>query len=126
MRRLDHGKQWDATDIERYAVTAHTIPTGDMWDITRMRRLKVITGMASETAMLSITHVGSGASISSGTVLTSFTTNNNSMVYIKNTQELNLLAWSHQLKLALTGNVTDKGLRLIAWGAEYNVEREDI
>jgi hypothetical protein len=126
MRRLDHGKQWDATDIERFVVTAPVLPTGDMWDITRLRRLKVITGMASETAMLSITHIGSGASVTSGTVLTSFSMNNNSMIYIKNTQELNLLAWSHQLKLALTGNVTDKGLKLVAWGGVFNRERDDL
>lgn len=126
MRRLDHGKQWDATDIERFVVTAPVLPTGDMWDITRLRRLKVITGMASETAMLSITHMGSGVSVTSGTELTSFSMNNNSMVYIKNTQELNLLAWSHQLKMALTGNVTDKGLKLVAWGGIFNRERDDL
>ncbi len=125
MRRLDFGKTYDTTDIERYVQTADIVPTGDMWDMTRMRRLKVITGVNSETAMMSITHFASGASTLLGTVLTSVSLNT-SAIFMKNTQGMNLLAWSHKLKFALSGNVTNKGLRLIAWGGEFNVEREDV
>jgi hypothetical protein len=124
MRRLEWGKQFDNVDIERYVVTGDILPTGDMWEVNRMRALKTLVGIASETAWLSVVHTGSGVSISSGTHIGSFNMNAGT-TFVKDTQDMNLAAWSHKLKFTLTGNVTDKGLKLIAWGAEFTRERQD-
>lgn len=124
MRRLDYGKQFDSTDIERYVITADIIPADDVWAVTRLRELKVIAGVASETSPMSIIHIGSGASTTLGTDIASVYLNT-SATFIKDTQSLNLLAWSHRLKFTLTGNITDKGLKLMAWSGKWNVERDD-
>jgi hypothetical protein len=124
MRRLEYGKYYDSTEFERYVETTDIIPDGDMWNVTRLERLKLLTGKASETAYLSITYAASGTSISSGVDIGSVYTST-SQRFIKDTQRLNLLGWSHKLRFAITGGVTDKGLKLIAWGAQFTVERED-
>jgi hypothetical protein len=124
MRSLDQGEQYGSTVMSRYVETGEILPTGNMWDVTRLRRLKVLTGVVSETALLSITHAGSGASMGGGTAIASVSVNTQG-AYVKDTESLNLLAWSHRLKFALSGGVTGRGLQLIAWGAEFMKERED-
>lgn len=123
MRRLDSGPTYDGTVMSRYVETADQVPTGDMWDYTRMVRMKLVGGPTSETAMLSIMHAASGSATFTSLGTTSL---NMSHGFIKYTQRTNLAAWSHRLKFAISGGVTDKGLKLVAWGAEYKREREDI
>jgi hypothetical protein len=124
MKRLEYGSTYDGTIMSRYIETADIVPTGDMWDYTRMVRMKLIGDPMSESAVVSVTHAASGTT--SFTSLAAFSINMAPAAFVKQTQRVNLAAWSHRLKFAISGGMTEKGLKLVAWGAEYQVEREDV
>jgi hypothetical protein len=36
------------------------------------------------------------------------------------------VAWSHQIKISVTVSTEIRGMRLLGWGMEFQVEREDL
>jgi len=123
MLRAENGNTWAGiSDIAYSVTTADLLPTGDIWDYTMMRRVKLICDANSEGDSVAITHYANGAS--SGTSLTAVSSSGSNR-YVRNTQAVNLKAWSHQVKFAVSTGATAKGVPLLAWGFTYEVIRED-
>ena len=122
MRRINTGDTWDTggTAIACVLKSADILPTGDMWDATRLRYVKLL-GVVAAAVSAAITHYKNGGA--SGTSLTAASlasTNRHS----RHVQPVSLLAWSHQL--LLTFNAPSGGATLIGMAWEFTVEREDL
>jgi len=148
MRRIDNG-DWDGSDIECVVKTADLIPTGGMWDITRIRYFKLLA-VTAETVSVSVNYYKDGilaATALSDALLTSeaamltseddeeivtedhqYLTGEDTVTatrrYVRDTQAVNLPGWSHQFELSF--DAPDNGLKLLGWAWQYTVEREDL
>jgi hypothetical protein len=62
--RLEHGDDWDGSDISYTIKTADILPTGNIWDQTRIRRVKVLSQTPDleegETVTIQINHYADG------------------------------------------------------------------
>jgi len=123
MMRLEHGNNWDGEDMEAFVVTADFVPTGDIWDYTSIRRLKLVTKKISETVSISIEHFADGASGS--TTLDSMSVNGSNR-HVRDCKSQKLKAWSHQFKFSASTGSTALGVPFLAWGYQYEVLREDL
>ena len=122
LRRVNTGDTWDTggTPIACIVDTADVLPTGEMWDVTRLRYLKLLANVASDMSV-TLTHYKNGAS--SGTSLSAAAlsaTNRHS----RHTQPISQAAFSHKLRLAFAAPAGGATLLGMAW--KFTVEREDL
>jgi len=61
MMRLDHGPDWDGNPITQKVGSADLVLTGDMFDYTEIRRLKLVSIGTSEDLSVAIRHYKDGA-----------------------------------------------------------------
>ena len=94
----------------------------DIWDVTRMKRIKVFGISITEDIDCTITHYADGAA--AATTLLGVGLNQTNR-HFRGTVILNQLAWSHRLKFTTTVNTEKRGMRLLGWGVEFQIERED-
>jgi hypothetical protein len=124
MRRINTGDTWDAggTGIACILKSADMLPTGDMWDATRIRHLKLLAVVA-DAVSVAITHYKNGASAGTSLAAAALTATSR---FSRSTQPgpAALLAWSHQYRLSFTAPAGGATLIGMAW--QYTVEREDL
>ncbi len=123
MMRLENGTTWDGEEIAGLVASSDQLPTGDIWDVTKIRRLKMLLGAIAENSSLVGTHYKNGKS--SGTTLSPVAAVGSDR-YVKDVQSLNLKAFSHKFEFSIATSNTVKGVPLLAWGYQYEVEREDV
>lgn len=125
--RQEDGNVWedgDSVTITQSLETGDFFPTGNIWDLTRIHRLKVALIKISEADKnLAITHYAD--TTSSGSSLTALNADSGSVRIVRATQRTNLLAWAHRFLFQMATSATDKGLQPISWGYQYGIERED-
>ena len=126
--RLESGATWaddSATAMLPVIETGDFFPSGDVWDKTRLRRLKVAVKKITESNKnLAITHYADTGT--SGTSLTVLDLDSGDPV-TRSTQGINLLGWAHRFKFELSsGFASETQLHPIAWAAQYFVEMEDV
>ena len=127
--RLEHGPKWaddSDTDMTCIIETGDFFPSGDIWDITSIRRVKTAIKKISESAKnLAITWYkdteASGTSLTAhdldaGDVITKFTQAAPSATPLR--------GWTHRFLFSVT-TVTTSQLRPIGFGYQYFVERDD-
>ena len=114
---------WDGTASVQSVTLGDMICSGNLWDRIRLLYLKLFGVSTTEDLDAAITHHADGAS---ATTTLSVAALNASGRYFKSTQALNLVAWSHQLTISTTVSTEKRGMRLLGWGLEYLVEREDL
>lgn len=143
----ENGTSWDGSAIER------TVETGDIWldntswHQTLVRRLRVVARRMTTDHLLSVSHIadseddGVGFTFSdtggfSWTDWSGFTWTDSSLMtldlspesslktLVRDTEETNLLAWSHRFKFSLrTADTQD--VELVGWGVQFRVVRDD-
>jgi hypothetical protein len=113
---------WDGTASVQFAVLADQLASGDLWDLIRLNRFKLLGVCITENITASITHYADGAA--AGTALTAVALKGSNR-YFRSSQGMNLLAWSHQLKISATVSSELRGMRLLGWGLLYQIVRED-
>ena len=150
--RLENGTSWDGVGINQRVQTGDFWPTKNLWDMTRIRRIKITAKRIAEANSLVVVHYGdgdemaitnwdwqnnsvwewqnsgawvwdTGNSILSLDLSGSDTANRNRIV--RTTQPVNLLAWVHGIRFEMTTTNTQKGFQPISWGIEYLRERRD-
>ncbi|MDD4984630.1 MAG: hypothetical protein PHQ43_02400, partial [Dehalococcoidales bacterium] len=132
MKRLEYGTTWAGAAltyaIQQSLTTAAQIPTGDIWDKTKVRRLKVVTDAATDETAMVVTHYHDGNSPGN-----SFTTidSEETIEFSKNTQSVISTnpywnCWSHKWNFAVNTSTQTNGIKLLMWGYQYVVTREDI
>jgi len=122
MVRLEHGPRWIDEEIRQEVTTGEFNPTGNTWDMFRLRRLKTMAAALTEETELTITHYAdgndTGISLQSHYLPAARHTRKN--------QSPNILAWSHKLKFSAATNSESRGIKLIGWGYMGEIEREDL
>jgi hypothetical protein len=114
---------WDGTPSVQSLTLGDLLCSGNIWDRIRLRFLKLFGISTTEDLDASVTHYADGDA--TGTALAAVALNAPGR-YFKDTQPLNQGAWSHQFKLFATITTEKKGMRLLGWGLEYLIEREDL
>jgi hypothetical protein len=114
---------WDGTGSVQSITLGDLLLSGNIWDRIRLRFLKLFGVSAAEDIDAAITHYADGAA--AGTALADVALDATPR-YFKSTQGLNLVAWSHQIKISVTVSTEIRGMRLLGWGMEFQVEREDL
>jgi hypothetical protein len=122
LMRLENGATWDGTGSVQSITPGDMVPSQDIWDQVRLRQLKLFGISITEDIDCAITYYADGAS--AGTALTAVEMNGSNR-HFRSTQLLNLLAWSHMLKFSTTVSTETRGMRLLGWAIEFQVERED-
>jgi len=122
MRQLETGTSWDGSAITAKVKTGDHVPTGDIWDKTRIRRVKLLLDAVSESTAVSIDHYADGGSSADG--LTSVSADGSNR-FVKDTQAMNYVGWSHQFEMQVETEEEETGVALLGWGYEYQVVRED-
>ena len=150
--RLEYGTSWNNTGINQKVQTGDFWPSKNVWDLTRIRRVKLVAKRIAESHSLRIVHFGDGAEIAitdwSWDNSTSFEWTNSSFWVWDNgnyvtfvdlsggttknrpriisaTQPTNLLNWLHGLRFEVSTTSSTKGFQPIGWAIEYLKERKD-
>jgi hypothetical protein len=152
MMRLENGTSWDGVGINQKVQTGDFFPTKSIWDLTRIRRVKIVAQRISDANGLSVVHYadgdesavsnwnwedttgiewqdGAGWVWDTGNSITLLdisggSTGNKSRV-IRTTKPVNLLGWLHGFRFEMTSTDTEKGFQPLMWGVEYLRERRD-
>lgn len=147
MMRLEDGLLWDGDPTVQVIETGEFIPSGDAWDISRLRALKVMGSSFLSDALLAedgdiladesgdsliiesggcaVTHYADGDTV--GTALANVPMNSVAANF-RHTQEVDHLGWTHRLRFSTTvpsDSSEVRGMRLLAWGVEFHIERPD-
>jgi len=126
MMRLENGTTWDGADITQKVVTADQVPTGDMWDETQVRRVKLIAESvieASTTTDITLYKDGQAA----GTALTALLLTGANR-HVRATQAVGGMScqgWSYAFEFETATAAELKGAPLLGWGYTFKVLRED-
>jgi hypothetical protein len=150
--RLENGTNWNGVGITQRVRSGDIIPSNNIWDITRIRKMKIIAKRVQESNTLSVKYYGDTVETSGVGVSFQDSTDNNSAFtdsadisttwasvpsttfdlsvatglerLVTRTQDLNRLGWAHAFEWEITTDDTTKGFQPIAWGIQYIVERK--
>lgn len=149
MMRLENGTSWDGAGITQRVRTGDFWPTNSIWDVTRIRRVKVLAKRIPENHTLRIIYY-KDTNMAEGSDFTwadwsDFTWANTTDFEWKATElstldlaldvginrlarvtdPVNVLAWSHGFGFEVTTTDSTAGFSPIGWGIEYQVQRKD-
>jgi hypothetical protein len=149
MMRLENGTSWDGGNITQVVETGDFYPTGNIWDRTQVRRIKVTAKRLQEDKLLYISHFpdteefdgvdgGFADTDDAGFMDTDDAGWADSLVaqialsldgttsrVTKKTEPLNLAGWAHRFYFELSTDETTKGLQPLGWGISFMVQRQD-
>lgn len=126
MMRLENGSDWDGTDIDQVLESGDFFPTGDPWDITLVRSVKVFATKISEASRdLSITHYADTDNSASTSLASLDLDDSTQGRIVRDTQYTNLTAWTHRFKFSASMSATPRGLQLQGWGYQFRKVRID-
>lgn len=124
VRRLEYGNTWDGTAISPYVKTGEILPSGDLWDVTRLCRIKAISRAMTAARTISIDWYKDGTSTAVNLGAPVFYS---TASYLRATLQIqNRYAYTHAFKFTPAYTAGDILPRLYAWSMEYEIEREDI
>ena len=148
--RLEYGTSWGGSGITQRVKTGDWWPTESIWDMTRLRRVKVIAKRITEDHTLAVryyrdTNEAEGSEFTwtdwsgfewidtedfewkSEQLLTlSLAIDSGVNRLTRVTDPLNLLGWSHGFGFEVTTSDTVKAFQPIGWGVEYQIVRKDL
>jgi hypothetical protein len=151
MMRLENGSTWDGTDIEQILTTGDFWPTGNIWDKTRIRYLKLVAVRINEADPVN-TDILVDADTSDGVDFVwqdtdDFLWTDNTSEYlwvefsapelqlylnagnarvVRTTAKLNQLGWSYGFKFDIKTDDSEKGFQPIGFGVQYQFVRDDL
>ena len=123
LMHLDNGTTWDGTAIEQIIGTADLVPTGDMWDFTKIGRMKLAAVATSETTSAAIGHYADGKG--TGTDLPGVSLTGTDRYIRSRAPKVDRSAFSHKFRFIVSTSATTKGFQPLAWSYQYEVVRED-
>ena len=148
MIRLEYGPTWGDDGITQILETGDFFPTGNSWDMTRIREIKVFGKALAEKHDLKISHsantdeagglAGLWADwddcewanwtdcewINEAFNIVNFTkTGDVSKRILRETVKGDWFGWTHRLRFEITTDKAVKGFQPIGWGIRYRKER---
>lgn len=149
MMRLENGTSWDGIGIVQRVKTGDFWPSTSIWDVTRIRRIKVLAKRIPETHSLRVTYykdtntadgsdfiwaqtddfkwtdTADWAWINAEILSTQLQLSGGLNRIVRKNEPANFLAWSHAFGFEVTTSDSTDGFSPIAWGIEYQVQRKD-
>ena len=130
--QLEEGTYWEdgvPTGIAQSVTTGDFVPTNNMWDVTTIRKHKLLakrlTQVSSTVNTTTIKHY-------LDTETDAYTVGTFNLDTVKGTQQLvrvinnmNKTGVQHAFNYSVTTTNTNKGLQPISWGVEFRPERKD-
>jgi len=123
LMRLEHGTTWDGADIVQSATTGEFLPTDNIFDLVRIKRVKLACAALMEARSMAIEHYADGATLPTTLAPVALSGGNR---HVRKTQPVNLDAWTHKFRFTTNTNATAKGVRLLVWGYEDEILRDDV
>ena len=145
MMRLENGDSWDSEPIDQVVETGDFWPTGNIWDLTRIRQIKFMAKRLNEDYSVSVNHasdtddsLGLGgvwmdvagifedwaggewvsSTLSSIDIYLSGSLNRIARTTIQD----NLFGWAHRFEFAISTDDVTKGLQPLGWGIVFHKE----
>jgi len=145
--RLEYGTTWDGEAIVQKIRTADIWPSGNIWDMTLIRRVKIFYIRIDEDHDVELIIASDSAAVggafeyyedeyeyyedeyeystgSSDTISISPDTNTGKRID-RRTFNKNILGWCHCLELTTSTTDTEKGFQPLGYGFEYRIKRKD-
>ena len=124
MMRLENGNDWDGQEISCLIKSSDQIPSGDVWDYTKVSHVKLLAATVTEDTDVTVKHYTDGEA-SGVTVITLAADASNR--YTRKTQQLSQEGngYSHTFEISFSTGSTSRGVPLLGWGFMYEVIRED-
>uniref|UniRef100_A0A6M3J4C2 Putative structural protein n=1 Tax=viral metagenome TaxID=1070528 RepID=A0A6M3J4C2_9ZZZZ len=123
MVRLENGTSWDGTGIIQSVKTGDFFPTKSLWDVTNIRRLKLVYAGLSNSNSVSVTHYKDTEASGTAT-LTQDMVAATARIY-RATEDVNFTGWSHSLLFTATTDDESKGFQPLGWAVQYSKVRKD-
>jgi len=131
LMRLENGATWadiSATSMSPVIETGDFFPSGDIWDITTIRRVKTVVKKITE-ANKNLTITWYKDSEASGTALGTAHDLDGGDPISKLTQgaasATPLRGWSHRFNFTPTAFATETQFHPVGWGYQYHIEHDD-
>ena len=145
MMRLENGTSWDGSPIEQIVETGDFWPTGNIWNLTQIRKIKVMAKRIPESYQLHISHFsdtddsmglsgiwqnwdggqwvdwegGEWVNASLFSIELSLSDSINRIA--RDTIQDNLYGWAHRFEFSISTDDVTKGLQPLGWGIVYQV-----
>ena len=123
LMRLENETTWDGEAIVQKVTTGEFFPVGDSWERTKLHYLKLFSTAISENATMDVVCYEDGAS--SGQTLDSYLCSGSGR-YVKNLTHKNVKGLTHKISFSASTSSEKKGVPLIAWGHQFEIDREDL
>jgi hypothetical protein len=148
--RLENSNSWDGTNITQKLITGDFWPSGNIWDKTQIRYIKVVSERIGESHVLNVFHMPDGdaeegiptewqdtstntwkdtdttwAQAGGSPDITLNLSSGNERI-TRSTRAVNLLGWTHAFKFEVDTSDSDKGFRPIGWGIQWYYSRDDL
>lgn len=144
--RLENGTSWDGEHIDHIVETGDFWPTGNAWDLSRIRQVKFMGKRMAEDYVLTVNSYtntddvagvggiwqewtgGGWSSTATGEWQTavlgnvSFNIAGSSNRIIRDTIQTNLFVWTLRLRFLVTTDDTETVIKLMGWGIVYQEE----
>lgn len=149
LMRLENDNDWDGTVMVSEVETGDFFPSGNVWDQTIIRRVKIAARKINDDHLAYITHYPD-TNVFDGSYVGFLDTSEHGWLdtgdhgwadtalaslelsltggparVVRSTESSNLTAWSHRLHFEVRTNDTTKGFRPVMWGIEYRIIRRD-
>jgi len=150
MMRLENGDSWadtaDAKGIEQIVETGDFWPSGNIWDLTRITKIKLMGKRISEQHSITVQHYadtddsqglsgvwqswsggrwqdwGGGKWVSAALPSVSLYLTSSINRIARDTIRDNLFGWSHRFKFSISTDETTKGFQPLGWGIVFHRE----
>ena len=121
--RLNNGTTYDGVAIEQFVESGEILP-GDLWNMGKFQRLKVLLKPITEDADLTVTLYKNGSS--TGQVIATFPMKGTGDYFLRYNKPLSPDAfWSCRVRFSASTSATKKGMQLLGWGIKHSIESED-
>lgn len=143
MMRLENGTSWDGTPIEQIVETGDFWPTGNIWDLTQIRKIKMMAKRIPEAYSVNVSHFsdtddsmglsgiwqnwdggqwndwegGEWVNASLFSIELSLSDSINRIA--RDTVQDNLYGWAHRFEFSISTDDVTKGLQPLGWGVVY-------
>jgi hypothetical protein len=124
LMRLEAGTSWDGVGITTTVKSGKQAFTGDVWDITEIKKFKVVMEGISETGVeLTVNHYKNDETTQ--TEMGRFSAVGTGHLRKVKACGRNFQAWAHQVELTAQTSASEKGVPLVGYNVQWEKLREE-
>lgn len=132
MAYLENGTAWDDSDIQNVVQTGDIFPSQNEWDITRIRRMKLVTKRLGEADQYASFYHYTNTEGTTPDNTESFDMSASggsegatTQRLTRSTKNVNVTGWCHSFKWVYSSDTVAKGFQPMMWGYQWENVRKD-